>query len=715
LSVAASGAHAPTFVAGEQAVYTITVDNLGPSDNAGYSVSLGVPADTTFDSASVECAEDDGTVTCTSDGLTAAGDPQTFDVIVDITSGYVIAHDADDETVDNSAPLSATATVVSNATDDDNNTHDSDTETVGVTDLGVVGVADLEVTLSAVASGDHSETGFVAGESAVYTITVDNLGPSDNAGYKVSFGVPADTTFDSASVECAEDDGTVTCTSPGLTAAGDPQTFDVTVDITSGYVIANEANDAVPNQADLSATAALTSADTTDDNADNDSDTADVDVVGIADLEITSHVAVINDALAVNPLVSGNLNFLTAEVTVTNNGPSDAEDVTVTDTYPVDGLDPLFDEITEESEVGILTAGSSSAVLTFEADVQSTLRDGPYASTNTASVESSVTGDDVLGNSSDNQSVDVFTVPDAPLLEDAEVGNGQIGVVWARGNDTDGDADGGDDIVGYNVILTPPTGPAVVCSRNNNTPNVAGGKFSEICSGLANGTTYKVEVVARNSAGASDRSNFMNATPCAGCAVEVLVDGQRLTMITGDTVAGGNVSCEALLKQRGLGGVTDNPATPGREDIVVCDEYPANQTGGFGGLIASVREDPSVAGGVCGAQPCLGGIQYTSNVPPGVLDGAPVGTDYVREVVILDKSILGSSAFFNVYMNNGTVIGSSATSTQCHKSPPRPDLGCVERIQVLTKKDAPNGANGQGDVIVVIRFSVNPGKGITPR
>ena len=51
--------------AGTDETFTVKVKNLGPSDNAGYTLTDPVPAGTTFVSSSAGCAQSAGTVTCT--------------------------------------------------------------------------------------------------------------------------------------------------------------------------------------------------------------------------------------------------------------------------------------------------------------------------------------------------------------------------------------------------------------------------------------------------------------------------------------------------------------------------------------------------------------------------------------------------------------------------------------------------------------------------
>src|SRR5438093_431330 len=60
---------------------------MGPSYNAGHTIKDPLPAGTTFVSASAGCANNAGTVECTSSGL-AAGADESFTIPVHVSAGY---------------------------------------------------------------------------------------------------------------------------------------------------------------------------------------------------------------------------------------------------------------------------------------------------------------------------------------------------------------------------------------------------------------------------------------------------------------------------------------------------------------------------------------------------------------------------------------------------------------------------------------------------
>src|SRR5436305_2043573 len=67
-----------------------------------------------------------------------------------------------------------------------------------------------------------------------YTIKVENLAPSDNAAYPLQHPLPTRRSSDLASAGCANNAGTVECTSSGL-AAGADESFTITVHVSAGY------------------------------------------------------------------------------------------------------------------------------------------------------------------------------------------------------------------------------------------------------------------------------------------------------------------------------------------------------------------------------------------------------------------------------------------------------------------------------------------------
>jgi uncharacterized repeat protein (TIGR01451 family) len=290
LSITKSDSPDPVL-AGNNLTYTITVSNAGPGDAQNVEVVDTLPAGTTYVSDTDSCIEAPaGTLTC-SLGTIAAGGSTSFDITVEVDPSL-----AGGTVLTNSATVSATTT-------DPNAANDTATENTTVN-----AEADLSITKS------DSPDPVVAGNDVTYTITVSNSGPSDAENVQVVDTLPAGTTFVSDTDSCVEAPaGTLTC-SLGAIATGGSTSFDITVavdpSVADGAVLTNSST--------LSTT-------TTDPNAANDTATENTTVNAEADLSITK-------SDSPDPVVAGD--NVTYTISVSNSGPSDAQNVQVVDTLP---------------------------------------------------------------------------------------------------------------------------------------------------------------------------------------------------------------------------------------------------------------------------------------------------------------------------------------------------------------------------------------------
>lgn len=171
-------------------------------------------------------------------------------------------------------------------------------------------IVDLQITKTA------DDPTPVAGTNTTWTLVVRNNGPKVSPSVEVSDVLPAGLTYVSAVPEqgtCSENPaGTMFC-ELGLMANGDEVEIKLTTAVdpgTEGQVLTNPADVTDPN--------------IDDPDPSNNHDEDDVTPIGSADLEIGKVVG--------QPLFAGQVG--TYELTVTNNGPSVARDVTVTDTLP---------------------------------------------------------------------------------------------------------------------------------------------------------------------------------------------------------------------------------------------------------------------------------------------------------------------------------------------------------------------------------------------
>jgi uncharacterized repeat protein (TIGR01451 family) len=305
-------------VAGENLTYTLAVANGGPSNATDVAVSDPLPADTTFVSISAtgwDCTTPvvgaTGAISCS---LTAASLPvgaaPSITVVVKVGAGVAPGTDVIVNTATVTAP---------HDTEPDNNTSTAKTSVIRVLDLAVT------------KSDGGAEPVAGDGNSFTYTITVDNLGPSDaGTAATVTDTLPAGVSFVAFGtlpdgVDCAPPvAGVFTCTvDAALLQVTDPAvviTLDVTVPASTpagtltNTVVVTTPEEPCPgspncgNNTDHTDTPVTTSVDLTIHKTDGDAQP----VGGVAD----------SDAFAYT-------------LTVDNDGPSDASaDATVTDEMP---------------------------------------------------------------------------------------------------------------------------------------------------------------------------------------------------------------------------------------------------------------------------------------------------------------------------------------------------------------------------------------------
>jgi uncharacterized repeat protein (TIGR01451 family) len=303
LSVTKSDGPDPV-TAGNNIVYTITAANAGPASAASVSLTDAVPANTTFFSLSAPAGwttttpavGGTGNVTATTNSL-ANGASATFALVV-----HVNPNTANGTTITNSA-------AVASSTSDPNAANNTATATTTV-----AVEADLAVTKS------DSPDPVTAGTNLTYTIAVTNNGPSDAQNVSLADSLVPGTTFVSftapagwtSTTPAVGGSGSVTATNP-LVANGASASFTLVVKVDS-----NVADGAILSNTVTGSTV------TSDPSPANNTATATTTVTTAADVSVSKMA----------PATATDGTNITYAIPVTNNGPSNAPNVSMTDAVP---------------------------------------------------------------------------------------------------------------------------------------------------------------------------------------------------------------------------------------------------------------------------------------------------------------------------------------------------------------------------------------------
>jgi len=313
-----------TINAGATITYTLTISNAGPSAANGATFSDNVPAGITGITAS--CGSASGGAVCPA-SVGVAGNAVSGSVPVLPPGGSVVITISG--TAPASGPLSNTGSVSPPAgTSDPNLADNSSTVNTAITP-----VADVSLVKAGPANID-------AGSTITYTLTIANAGPSAANGATFSDNVPAAITGVGAS--CGGASGGAAC--PGsISVAGNSVSGAIPTLPAGGSVVITITGTA-PASGVLSNTGTVSApTGVLDPNAGNNSSTVSANVTLVSDLAITKH----DGSATYTP--GGTATYT---IVVTNAGPSDALNVTVSD--------PLPAGVTLSADVACVASGSAS-------------------------------------------------------------------------------------------------------------------------------------------------------------------------------------------------------------------------------------------------------------------------------------------------------------------------------------------------------------------
>lgn len=382
------------MTAGSPATYTVQVNNAGPSNVSGFTVTDTLDPNLTYISSnpnicSVTGASPQGgqILTCTDTTGITDGNNTSFDITVAVESTVTSG-----TTINNSVSVEPP-----NGVNDPTPGNNSNS-----VNRNVVASADLEITKSHIGN-------FTAGaDNNAYTIVVTNNGPSDASTFTVTDVLPTGLTFVSGAstagvnASCTNAGQTVTCTGGPSIGAGESSTITLTVAAAADLA----GNTTLDNIASVSSA-------TSDPDTANNTTLADtVTIDSKADLEISKSNA--------TDFTAGNDEDYT--IGVVNHGPSDASGFTVTDTLPAGltfvpaGSDPgCSANLQVVTCTGAALASGANTSFTIRVHTDSGLTAGTVVN-NTADIATvAPTADPDTGNNSATDPTTIVNITDLSI------------------------------------------------------------------------------------------------------------------------------------------------------------------------------------------------------------------------------------------------------------------------------------------------------------
>ncbi len=427
----------------DQLVYTFTVshDTNSPSDATNVVVTDVLPAGLTGAVISAPTADStdfaNGTVTVGFDSI-PVGQTETFTVTVDVDQ-------------DATGTVTNDASVISDGTESDNTDNIDDATTT------------LSPEFDIVVSKSVNNATPGPGGTVIYTVGLTNEGPSNATGIVLTDSIPTGLTFVSATLRSQNgvSNGT-TVTFPAIdldasSSASASLTF--TVDSAAAGTLTNTAS--VPDLSNAG-----------ENDTTNNSATADITVTPQVDLVIAKSVTLANAQVGSN---------LTYTITVTNNGPSQATNVQVTDTLPAgvtftSGTGPIGEALSAIGRVVTVNGGTLNNTGSFSFTINGTVASGASGNQVNSATVTSATNE----TNSANNTASASTTVD-PLTSTI------AGRVYIDANNN-GIQDGGEaGIAGVNLALTGTDSLGNAVSANATTNANGAYLFSNLAQG-----TYSV-------------------------------------------------------------------------------------------------------------------------------------------------------------------------------------------------------------------------------
>jgi len=626
--------------------YLVTVTNSGPSSasvvlddstpfSAGF-VSFSQNSGPAFGCTVPPVGTQQGNVNCNSVGLMPPGTSSVFTLTVHVH------------------PLTPDGTVITNTAGvhvvggsfDPNNSNDSSSASTTVS---------ISADIAVMKTVDNPSPN--VGNNVTFTVTAKNNGPLNASGVVVTDPLPAGLTFVSASASQGGYTSGSGVWSVGSLASGATATLQIVATLTQAGPHTN--------------TATKTAEDQQDPNAANDSASAVVNGQQ-SDLSLTK-------TDAPDPVAPGA--DLTYTITVTNNGPSSAQNVTVNDTLPTG---TTFGSATpsQGSCAGTTTvscalgsiANGASPTITLVVHVGPSVADGTVIS-NTASV-SSTTADPTPANNSATSTTTVTTSADlgvtkADSPDPVTAGTDltyTIGITNAGPSDAPGVTLTDPIPAGTSFVsATPSAGScAGTTTVSCNLGTLANGASASATLTVHVGSAVAAGTVLSNTATASSGVSDPNASNDSATATTTVVTSGDLSITkTGspDPVAAGGDLTYTIT-------VTNNGPSDAN-NITVTDALPAGTT--FGSTASSTGSCAGTATVTCTIASIPNGASATITLVVHVDPTTPPGTVISNTASVSSPAeVTAATADPNPGNNSATATTTVAAAAEVPGSPTEP-------------------------------------------